>query len=242
MIEINLVPDVKQELIRANRVRTVVISGAVLVGLSAVGIVVLMAMYLFLGQTVRSNLADGAIKEKSQQLASIDDLDNTLTVQNQLSKLTELHNNKNISSRFFDLLVAINPAPPNQVTFSLAKVDSDEKTIRLEGQAANGYIAADVLKKTILGTTISYHDESNRTKSAPLAENVSTSELSYGEDSTGKKVLRFTLSFAYNEAFFARSSKDAIIVRPDKQNVTDSFLHLPVSLFGDRASDQEGGN
>lgn len=240
MIEINLVPDVKQELIKANRVRTVVISGAVLVGLSAVGIVILMAMYLFLGQTVRSNLADGTIKEKSQELASIDDLDHTLTVQNQLSKLTELHNNKNITSRFFDLLVAINPAPPNQVTFSLAKVDSDEKTIRLEGQAVNGYIAADVLKKTILGTTLSYHDETNRTQSAPLAENVSTSELSYGEDSTGKKVLRFTLTFAYNDAFFARSSEDAIIVRPDRQNVTDSFLHLPVSLFGDRATDQEG--
>lgn len=240
MIEINLVPDVKQELIKANRVRTVVISGAVLVGLSAVGIVILMAMYLFLGQTVRSNLADGTIKEKSQELASIDDLDHTLTVQNQLSKLTELHNNKNITSRFFDLLVAINPAPPNQVTFSLAKVDSDEKTIRLEGQAVNGYIAADVLKKTILGTTLSYHDETNRTQSAPLAENVSTSELSYGEDSTGKKVLRFTLTFNYNDAFFARSSEDAIIVRPDRQNVTDSFLHLPVSLFGDRATDQEG--
>src|SRR6476646_4527024 len=116
MIEVNLVPDVKQELIKANRVRTVVISTAVLVGLVAVGIVVLLAIYLFLGQTVRSNLADGAISEKSKQLAAVPDLAKTLTIQHQLSKLTALHDNKNITSRFFDLLVAINPAAPNQVS------------------------------------------------------------------------------------------------------------------------------
>lgn len=240
MIEINLVPDVKQELIKANRVRAVVISSAVLVGLCAVGVVVLLAIYLYLGQTVRSNLADGAIKDKSQQLANIQDLDQTLTIQHQLSKLTDLHNQKNITSRFFDMLAAINPVAPNNVTFSLAKMDSDTKTIHLEGQAANGYVAADTLKKTILGTTISYRDDSNQSQSAPLTQNVSTSDLSYGEDSTGKKVLRFTLSFTYDDALFARSSSDALIVGPNKQDATDSFLQLPTSLFSDSAAVQGG--
>jgi hypothetical protein len=242
MIEINLVPDVKQEYIKANRVRTLVISSAVLVGIVAVGLVVLLAIYLFLGQTVRSNLADAAIKDKSNQLQNVADLGNTLTIQHQLSKVTELHNGKNISSRFFELLVAINPAAPNEVSFSLARMDAETKTIRLEGQAVNGYLAADVLKKTILGTTLSYQDENGQTKTVPLTTNVSTAELSFGEDSTGKKVLRFTLSFVYDDAFFARSSKNAIIVRPDRQNATDSFLHLPESLFSERATDQNGGN
>jgi hypothetical protein len=237
MIEINLVPDVKQELIKANRVRTVVVSTAILVGLSALGIVVLLAVYYYLGQAVRSNIADSQITDKSKQLKAVSDLSNTLTIQNQLSKLDELHDKKNITSRFFDLLVAINPPAPNQVSFSLARVEASEKTIHLEGQAINGYSAAEVLKKTILGTTLSYRDKNNKTQSVPLATNVSTSELSYGEDSTGKKVLRFTLSFVYDDAFFARSSKDAIIVRPDRQNVTDSFLHLPEGLFSDRATD-----
>jgi hypothetical protein len=242
MIEINLVPDVKQELIQANRVRTVVISSAVLVGLVAVGVVVLLAVYLFLGQAVRSNLADATINDKSKKLMNISDLGNTLTIQNQLTKINELHDQTTISSRFFDLLVAINPQAPNQVSFSLARYDSENKLIRLEGQAVNGYIAADVLKKTILGTTLSYRDEDNHTKTIPLTDNVSTSELSYGEDSTGKKVLRFTLTFVYDDAFFARSSKDAVIIQPDRQNVTDSFLHLPESLFSDRASDQGENN
>lgn len=242
MIEINLVPDVKQELIRANRVRAVVISSTILVGIAAAGIVALLAAYLFLGQAVRSNLADAAIKDKSNQLSNVNDLNKTLTIQHQLAKLPELHDQKNITSRFFDLLVAINPPAPNQVSFSLARLDSDQKTVRLEGQGVNGYTSADVLKKTILNTTISYHDGSNNTKSTPLTDNVSTTELSYGEDATGKKVLRFTLTFTYDEALFSRSSQDAIIVRPGRQNVTDSFEHLPESLFSDRVSDKEGAS
>lgn len=242
MIEINLVPDVKQELIRAKRVRTVVVSGAIVVGLIALGIVILLALYLFGVQTVRENIADSEIDKKSKELASVTDLDNTLTIQHQLSKLTELHDQKNIDSRFFDLLAAINPAEPNQVVFSLARLDSDEKMVRLEGQAVNGYAAADVLKKTITGTSISFQDSDSKKNTVPLADDVSMSELSYGEDSSGKKVLRFTLTFSYNDAFFARSSKDAIIIRPDRQNVTDSYLRLPESLFGERVSDNKGEN
>lgn len=242
MIEINLVPDVKQELIQAKRVRTVVISSAILVALVAAGVVVLLAAYLFLGQTVRSGLADNAIKDKSKQLAAVSDLNNTLTIQNQLSKLTDLHDQKNITSRFFDLLTAVNPPAPNQVTFSMVKLDSDTKTIRLEGQAVNGYTAADVLKKTILGTSFSYRGDSNEVKNVPLTDNVSTSELSYGEDAAGKKVLHFTMTFIYTDALFARSSQGALVVPPGRQNATDSFQHLPESLFSDSILDQKGTN
>lgn len=64
-IEINLVPDVKQELIQAKRVRTLVIVTTTVAAV-AIGIVVLLAVYLFGVQTVRQTLADGAIKDKSK--------------------------------------------------------------------------------------------------------------------------------------------------------------------------------
>lgn len=242
MIEVNLVPDVKQDLIKANRVRKVVVSTAILVGAVSIGLVVLAAMYLFLGQTVRANIVDGQIDDKFKQLASVEDLDNTLTIQHQLAEVTKLHDSKNITSRFFDLLVAINPPAPNDVSFSTTRIESDSQTIRLEGQAVNGYIAADVLKKTILGIMFSYREEGGETQKVPLTTNVSTADLSYGEDSTGKKVLRFTMTFEYDQAFFARTSKDAIIIRPDRQNVTDSYLRLPESLFSNRATGEGGSN
>jgi len=241
MIEVNLVPDVKQELINAKRVRALVITGAVFVGLAAIGVVVILAVYLFGVQTLRSTVADSAITSKSNDLKNVPDLAKMLTIQHQLTVLSQLHDQKNIDSRFFDLLAAINPQAPNQVTFSLARVDANTKLIRLEGQAVNGYAAAEALKKTILNTSISYKDNGEQ-KTTPLTSNVAASELSYGEDATGKKVLRFTLTFQYADAYFARSSQDAVTVRPDLQNATDSYLQVPITLFGDRATDQKGVN
>ena len=89
MIEINLIPDVKQELLNAKRIRTYVISGAVIVGIAMVGLVVLMALYLFTVQGIRGKLTDDAIESKSRELSGVADLSNMLTVQNQLTALSK---------------------------------------------------------------------------------------------------------------------------------------------------------
>lgn len=242
MIEINLIPDVKQELIRAQSVRNTVVSFTILTGIISVGIVALLAFYLFGVQTVRSALADSRIKEATTELQQIDDLSNTLTIQNQLSKLSVMHDSKNIDSRFFAILTAINPAAPNDIVVSSAKLDADTKTVTIDGQAANGYEAAELFKKTIVSTKMTYKDIDGAQQSTLLTDDVSTSDISYGEDASGKKVLRFTMSFIYPDELFARSSGDAVIERPGRQNVTDSYLRIPQSLFSERASDIEGEN
>lgn len=242
MIELNLVPDVKQELLKAQRVRNAVISVTILVGIVSVGIVALLAFYLFGVQTVRGALADNAIKDRAAELQEIDDLSNTLTIQNQLSKLSVMHDSKNITSRVFAILTAINPQAPNDVVISSAKLDAETKTVTIDGQATNGYEAAELFKKTILSTKMTYQDADGAKQSIKLTEDVATSDISYGEDATGKKVLRFTMSFVYPEEIFARSSKEAVIERPDRQNVTDSYLRIPQSLFSERAGDSEGEN
>lgn len=242
MIEINLIPDVKQELIRAQSVRNTVVSFTILIGIISVAVVALLAFYLFGVQTVRSALADNRIKEATTELQQIDDLSNTLTIQNQLSKLSVMHDSKNIDSRFFAILTAINPAAPNDIVVSSAKLDADTKTVTIDGQAANGYEAAELFKKTILSTKMTYKDIDGAQQSSLLTDDVSTSDISYGEDASGKKVLRFTMSFIYPDELFARSSGDAVIERPGRQNVTDSYLRIPQSLFSERASDIEGEN
>jgi hypothetical protein len=241
MIEINLIPDVKQELIKAKRVRAMVVSSAIIVGIISVGIVVVLAVYLFGVQTLRSAIADNQIKDNTAKLQKVPDLANMLTIQSQLTHITERHDEKNIDSRLFEVLTAINPAKPNQVTFSQVKVDSTSNMIHIDGQAANGFVAADVLKKTIRATSFSYKDSDNKTKTLPLTTDVSTSNLVYGEDSNGTKVLRFAIDFTYDGALFARSSSGLVVSGPDRQNATDSFTHLPESIFGTRATDLGGG-
>lgn len=241
MIEINLIPDVKQELIKAQRIRATVISFSILIGIIAIGVVTLLAVYVFAFQTVRSVVADDAIKKGSQELASVEDLSKTLTIQNQLTKLSILNDSKKIDSRIFDVLAAVIPPAPNDVRISNLSVDSATSTVTMEGQAANSYAAVEVFRKTIDGAKVAFTNDDG-TQEVNLASNVSTGETSYGEDASGAKVLRFTLSFTYATELFAPSSKNVTIKISTQGNVTDSYLGVPKSIFVDRATDVKETN
>lgn len=241
MIEINLVPDVKQELLKAQRVRSTVITFAIMVGLIAVGIVIALAFYVFAVQNVRGALLDSSIKDKSQKLSDVSDLSKSLTIQNQLTKISSLNDAKKVDSRIFDVLNAIIPPAPNDVQLSDVTIDSENKVITMNGQAQNSYAAVEVFKKTIGGTKIKYKDVDGKTQEKDLASNISTSDTSYGEDSSGRKVLRFTLTFNYDEELFSPLSKNLSVVVTTNGNVTDSYLGVPRSIFTDRAKDIKGG-
>lgn len=241
MIEINLVPDVKQELIRARHLRTSVASMSILAGIVAAGIVVVMALYVFGGQTLRSSLADNAIKNEQAKLLKVDGLANALTIQQQLSKLAELSGSRQLNSRVFDVLSVIVPPEPNSVAISKTAVDTESKTITIDAQADSGFATLEVFKKTIEATNFEYLRDNELTK-VPLARDIVDSNRSYGEDASGKKVLRFTISFTYPDELFARSITDANIVGPGRTNATDSFIGVPESLFTSRAVDSKDGN
>ena len=239
MIEINLIPDVKQELIKAERVRAVVISTSIFAGIAALAIVGVLAAYVFGVQTVRSALSDDAIKKGGAQLASVEDLSKVLTIQNQLSKISELNSQKKIDSRIFDVLLAVIPPAPNNIEVSTLVIDAANSRVSLEGQTPT-YDTLEVFKKTIEGAVIVYKidDEEQQTN---LASEISTSDVSFGEDSTGAKVLRFTLSFVYPEELFSPTIPGVVVKLTNQGNVTDSYLGLPKSIFVPRAGDLEGG-
>lgn len=241
MIEINLIPDVKQELINAQRVRASVISIAILVGIVAIGVVILLAFWVFVVQTARGAISDNTINTESQKLSSVQDISNTLTIQNQLSLLTQMHNNTNIDSRIFDILTTINPAAPNNVSINNLSIDSSTDTITIQAQALNGYPALDVFKKTIDATTFDY-TQNGQKESVPLASQMNDGDRTYGQDASGAQVLRFTLSFTYPSALFARTSQNAVVAAPSQSNVTDSYLGVPQSLFAQQGANISGGN
>jgi hypothetical protein len=151
-----------------------------------------------------------------------------------------MHDGKSIDSRIFDILTTINPPEPNNVSITNLSLDSAEKTIKIEAQAINGYPALDVFKKTINATTFQFSEDGQK-QSVPLASDMSDSDRSYGEDASGAKVLRFTLTFTYPDELFAKTAQGATIVAPTRTNVTDSFLGVPQSLFTQKASDTSGG-
>jgi Tfp pilus assembly protein PilN len=236
MIEINLIPDVKQELIRARMIRSAVVSGAIITTLVAGAVVVVLSAYVFGVQTVRGAVADEAIKKGSSQLASVEDLSKILTIQNQLTKINALNDAKAIDSRIFNVLQAIIPPAPNTVKISSLIINATTKSITFEGQTPT-YPSLEAFKKTIGASNVRYTDDSKSQKDVPLASNLSISNISFGEDSTGTKVLRFTVTFSYAAELFSPKVTNPTIVLIDGGNVTDSYLGIPKSIFTDRAAD-----
>ncbi|HWT40830.1 MAG TPA: hypothetical protein VN081_06230 [Dongiaceae bacterium] len=240
MIEINLIPDVKQELLKAQRTRAQVISGSILMSFIAGGVVVALILYVFGVQTVRSAILDNEIKDGSNKLAQVQDLSKILTIQNQLTKISELNSQKNMDSRLFDVLSAVIPPAPDSVQISQIDVNndptaSDGMTIKLQGQTAS-YDTMEVFKKTIDNAVVQF-TQNGQQQTVKLASNISTSDVSYGADTTNTKVLRFTLSFTYAQELFSPSTTSPTVKLDINGNVTDSYLGIPKSIFTQRAGD-----
>lgn len=237
MIEINLIPDVKQELLKAQRQRGRVITVSLYAGLIALGVVILLAVYVFIVQGVRSAIADDIIKRGNEKLSQVEDLSKILTIQNQLAQIDVLNETKKRDSRIFDVLEAVLPPAPNQVLVSSLAMDVEQTSLVIEGQTSS-FDTLEVFKKTISGAVVTYTEEGEE-QSVVLAEDISISNISYGEDATGARVLRFTLSFVYPEIVFSAKVPNIVIKLTNEGNVTDSFLGIPRSIFVDAAEETE---
>jgi hypothetical protein len=241
MIEINLIPDVKQEFIHAQKMRNFAITASMLTGLAAVAVVVILGLLLG-AQALHETLARGEVDTQFKKLQSVENIDNVLTIQNQLSKISEINNSKTVDSRLFDVLTAVSPAAPNDIKVASVQLNPVDKVLTIEGSASNGYAATETFRKTILNTKLESTVD-GQTTSFPLAEDVLLGETSYGEGADGGKVLRFTLSFTYATGLFDNSFRTLRIVTPTTAvDVTDSRTRVPETLFSQQAKDLGGGN
>lgn len=237
MIEINLIPDVKLELIKAQRARTAVISFSVIASLVVVGIVIALSVYVFGAQALRSNLADDEIEKKGQELTKVEDLSEILTLQNQLKVVSDLQVEKKMNSRVFDMLAAVIPPEPNQARISQLSIDSTTSTIRLEGQT-KAFDSMEIFKKTIDAAVITFREEgAEEDTQVKLAEEISTTDTSLGEDSEGNRTFRFTLTFMYPEELFSSEISRMSFKLIIDGNVTDSYLGVPKTIFTQPAKD-----
>ena len=171
---------------------------------------------------------------------AVEDLNKVVTIQNQLTKINEQHSGKKINSRVFDVVTAVNPVAPNNVSFSDIKVNPESKTITLEGSAVNGYSALETLKKTILNTKVQTTD-GDKSSEVSLTKEIKDGDTSFGENSEGKKVLQFSFSFEYAEELLAPANNGtvSVLTPTGKVDVTDSRQGIPDSLFKSNSKKQE---
>ena len=239
MIEINLLPNVKRELLKTRAMRNRVISISFLVGGASIATVVVLAL-IFGSQIAAEAVQSGVIKDRNDKLMAVEDLNKVVTIQHQLTKINEQHSGKKINSRIFDVVTAVNPVAPNNVSFSDIKVNPESKTITLEGSAVNGYSALETLKKTILNTKVQTTD-GDKSSEVSLTKEIKDGDTSFGENSEGKKVLQFSFSFEYAEELLAPANNGtvSVLTPTGKVDVTDSRQGIPDSLFKSNSKKQE---
>ena len=239
MIEINLLPNVKRELLKTRAMRNRVISISFLVGGASIAAVVVLALILG-SQIAAEAVQNGVIKDRNDKLMAVEDLNKVVTIQNQLTKINEQHSGKKLNSRIFDVVTAVNPVAPNNVSFSDIKVNPESKTITLEGSAVNGYSALETLKKTILNTKVQTTD-GDKSSEVSLTKEIKDGDTSFGENSEGKKVLQFSFSFEYAEELLAPANNGtvSVLTPTGKVDVTDSRQGIPDSLFKSNSKKQE---
>ena len=239
MIEINLLPNVKRELLKTRAMRNRVLSISFLVGGASIAAVVVLALILG-SQIAAEAVQNGVIKDRNDKLMAVEDLNKVVTIQHQLTKINEQHSRKKLNSRIFDVVTAVNPVAPNNVSFSDIKVNPESKTITLEGSAVNGYSALETLKKTILNTKVQTTD-GDKSSEVSLTKEIKDGDTSFGENSEGKKVLQFSFSFEYAEELLAPANNGtvSVLTPTGKVDVTDSRQGIPDSLFKSNSKKQE---
>ncbi len=159
MFEINLVPDVKAELIRAQKMRNLIISICILIAIACGGILLILGSIAG-GQTIALANQDSEMGQKKNKILGTENLNLNLTIQDQLGKLSDIGSNRRVLSRVFGLLDVILPTGENRVQISELSLNLPESTLSFDGQANSesdiDYQALEVFKKTVDATLYDY--------------------------------------------------------------------------------------
>ena len=154
--EINLVPDVKGEMIRALKLRNFIFFLSIVVAAASIGITVLAGLFMG-GQQLALESKKNTIDNLSNKLNSYEDLSDFLTIKDQLGNIATLTSKKKVLSRTFDLLSSIIPTGADTIIISELNVnlEADSPTFTFDAQANAGkepyidYNVLDAFKKSM---------------------------------------------------------------------------------------------
>lgn len=132
--EINLVPVVKAEMIKAQKVRNLVLFICIVVSSVAIGVVVIL-FGIKSGQDIAIGNQDKRLALMSNKLNEYTELKDLVTIQDQLGRIADIVDQKTVLSRVFGALSVMMPQGSDDVKLSELRVDLQTNTLTMEGQA-----------------------------------------------------------------------------------------------------------
>ena len=154
--EINLVPDIKDEMIRTLKLRNFIFFLCIVIASVSVGATAIFASIAG-GQQAVVDGKKSTIDNLSSKLASYSDLSDFLTIRDQLSNVSSIAERKKLLSRIFSVLSALLPQNGDSIRISELNIDltGQDPAISFDAQAdANNppyidYNVLDAFKKSM---------------------------------------------------------------------------------------------
>jgi hypothetical protein len=232
MTQLNLLPDVKMEYIKAKRSQRLAVSIALLASVIAIALLVLLLAISGLQKKHLSDLSRD-ITSDSSKLQNQPQITKVLTVQNQLESLTSLHESKPAATEVFGYLNSITPA---QVDINNFSIDFTQFTVTVTGTAdslssINQYV--DTLKST------TYTSDQNPGASLPAFSNVVLSSFGLTSTSTSNgqpagQPASYTITFSYDKNIFDITQKIKLVVPTLTTPRSNDLFQAPANSKGSK--------
>lgn len=134
--EINLVPDIKGEMIKALKLRNLIFFLCIIVASVSIAVTTVFGLIAG-GQQAAIDGKKSTIDTLSKKLNSYSDLNDFLTIKDQLGSLSALSSNKKVLSRTFNILSALIPTGADTITISELSVNlsGSNPTFSFDAQA-----------------------------------------------------------------------------------------------------------
>jgi len=134
--EINLVPDIKNEMLKAMKIRNYTLFACIVIAIASV-VVSLVFWSIAAGQQAVADGKKKTLDTLSAKINSYSDLSEFITIRDQLGNLATISDSRMLLSRTFNILSAIIPRGADSISLSELTINLEEGTplIKIEGQA-----------------------------------------------------------------------------------------------------------
>lgn len=177
MISINLVPQVKADFLKAQRMKRFIILASFLLCALMIALVVFLSIFVYAVQARQSDGLKDQIGEELTSLKQVDNLERIVTVKNQLDTLPDLHASKPVSSRMFEYLTVL---VPENVAFSRVTMQFNNANTE---QSAEELVEPSLQGSFVSGGSFEFFGTADTFKDVNiLADSLKLANYTIGED------------------------------------------------------------
>ena len=218
MIQLNLLPDIKLEFLKTQRLKRIVILVSLAATAASVAVVIVLSFVVFVWDKKSISDLTGDIKSYTNQLGDVAELNKVLTIQYQLNSLKDLHDQKPVLSRISNTLITV---VPNDVLLNKVNINTTDSTIEMKG------ISTTLERANTLADSLKFAfyklQETGDTKHKPFTN------IAVNSDFDGK-VATITVNMVYDPVIFLRTKDVRVEIEPGKIT-TRSVVEKPNPLF-----------